>query len=135
MLLLLIIRSTNCGFTITLPPLLPAIFSLSITLPDSCSKLALTQDPFLFTYRLKISSCIVKTSQAFFWGQIYLPVAPDTSEMQRRIYMDTYPCMLPISVYKLGFYRANQIRSKTYRHFKPGIRFKLNESSVTSFGP
>lgn len=45
MLLLLIIGSTNCGFTITLLPLLPAIFSLSITFPDSYSKLALLQEP------------------------------------------------------------------------------------------
>lgn len=89
MLLLLIIESTNCGFTITLPPLLPAIFILSITLPDSYSKLTLTQDPFLFTYWLKFSSCMGKTSWAIFWYQIYLPVAPDTSEMQKRIYMDT----------------------------------------------
>lgn len=46
MLLLLIIGSTNCGFTITLPPLLPEVFSPLITFPDSYSKLALTQDPF-----------------------------------------------------------------------------------------
>lgn len=54
MLLLLIIGSTNCVCTINLLPLLSAIFSLSVTLPDSYSKPPLTQHPFSFHVQAQI---------------------------------------------------------------------------------
>lgn len=75
---LLVIRCKNCGFTINLLPLLSAVFSLFVTLPDPYSKPALTQHLFSSHVQAQIFKLHGQNFPAFFQCQICFSIALDT---------------------------------------------------------